>query len=579
MTKNDIIRIISEYGYKTSYLKFFRNIEYLQWWEEKVPPTSVNEVFYNIYHHNTVPYCINHNKLLFINFNKGYSNVCHVKDCECRNIAKKNAIKKRVDNIGADGYANIRKKANQTNLLRYGSENVFSSSMIKDKIKSTVKEKYNVDYYSQTDEYKDKIKDISMAKYGVDHFTNNPEVINKRKKTSLLKYGNEHHISSDSVREKSKVTMFDRYGVDNIFKNNEYISDIIFQKYGVSNVGRLHLSKSTIALIDNEEAFKLFCENKSFETVAKELGISSTQISKIADKRQIRDIFSLNVGSSYEDEISNWLSGINLERNNRRVIKPKELDFFIEESNVGIEVDGLYYHSEFSGKKSRNYHLNKQNECREKNIRLFQVYSDEWDNKKELCKSIIGSALGIYVKTRIFARNCVVKNITWKECADFIENNHLQGKGSPTKYNMGLYYGDELVSVMTFSKNRKSINRSGWELTRLCTRYDLNIIGGPEKLLKHSINYFKIQNELLSYCDRRWFTGSTYKKLGFKHNGVTQSGYYYTDYSNRFQRYSFQKSKLVKQGFDSTKSELDIMRERGYDRIWNSGNDIFILNL
>ncbi len=39
---------------------------------------------------------------------------------------------------------------------------------------------------------------------------------------------------------------------------------------------------------------------------------------------------------------------------------------------------------------------------------------------------------------------------------------------------------------------------------------------------------------------------------------------------------NFQKSKLVKEGFDPNKTEAEIMFERGFDRIWDCGSMKFI---
>lgn len=40
---------------------------------------------------------------------------------------------------------------------------------------------------------------------------------------------------------------------------------------------------------------------------------------------------------------------------------------------------------------------------------------------------------------------------------------------------------------------------------------------------------------------------------------------------NRYNRIHYQKYKLVKAGYDPALSEWEIMKEQGYDRIWNCG--------
>jgi len=63
-------------------------------------------------------------------------------------------------------------KTKETNLKKYGVENVFQSDEIKDKSKKTCLKKYGIEYYQKTDEYKnDEVKnkiDFSHSKESID---------------------------------------------------------------------------------------------------------------------------------------------------------------------------------------------------------------------------------------------------------------------------------------------------------------------------------------------------------------------------------------------------------------------------
>ena len=63
-----------------------------------------------------------------------------------------------------------------------------------------------------------------------------------------------------------------------------------------------------------------------------------------------------------------------------------------------------------------------------------------------------------------------------------------------------------------------------------------------------------------------------YSKLGMVDKGVTPPGYFYTKSQYRYSRFAFTKHKLIEMGFDSSKTEYDIMTEQGYFRIWDCGN-------
>ena len=52
----------------------------------------------------------------------------------------------------------------------------------------------------------------------------------------------------------------------------------------------------------------------------------------------------------------------------------------------------------------------------------------------------------------------------------------------------------------------------------------------------------------------------------------TKPNYWYIKKLKREYRYKFKKQNLIKMGYDSSKTEWEIMQEMGYDRIWDCGN-------
>lgn len=87
--------------------------------------------------------------------------------------------------------------------------------------------------------------------------------------------------------------------------------------------------------------------------------------------------------SKNEDEIAEILSHYyQIERHNRTVLNGLELDIFIPSLNIGVEYNGLRWHSEKF--KNKNYHIDKLNLCINKGIKLIQIFEDEYINNKEL---------------------------------------------------------------------------------------------------------------------------------------------------------------------------------------------------
>jgi len=135
---------------------------------------------------------------------------------------------------------------------------------------------------------------------------------------------------------------------------------------------------------------------------------------------------------------------------------------------------------------------------------------------------------------------------------------------------------------MTFGKLRKPLNSKSksnneYEMLRFCNILNTNVVGGASKLFKYFINKYKPE-QVISYASRSYSNGKLYEKIGFKLQHITKPNYYYIIDGIKNYRFNFRKDILVKQGFDSTKSEHEIMLERKIYRIYDSGNLKFIYN-
>jgi len=271
-----------------------------------------------------------------------------------------------------------------------------------------------------------------------------------------------------------------------------------------------------------------------------------------------------------ENNIRDFLKEINIEfiANNKTIIKPFELDIFIPSHNIAIEYNGLYWHSDkFSDK---NYHLNKTVLCEKQGIQLIHIFEDEWIHKKDIVKSRLKNIFGL-TENRIFGRKCEIREVNSIDSKIFLNDNHIQGNVN-SSIKIGLFYNNELVSLMTFGKGRIALGGKSnqYELLRFCNKLNTNVIGGADKLLKHFIKIYQ-PVEIISYADRRWSIGKLYDKLGFIRSHETDPNYWYVIKDKRKHRFGFRKSILVKEGFDNNKSEKEIMEERGIRRIYDCG--------
>ena len=496
----------------------------------------------------------------------------------------------------------IQEKTKETNLEKYGVENVSQSPEIQEKIKETNLEKYGVENVSQIQEVKEKKKETclrnnkvkfpfqseeireksrltSLEKYGFEYPIQSDEVQEKSRLTSLEKYGFEYPSQSQEVQEKSKLTSLKKYGFEYPCQNEELkniISTAIKENY---QNGELQdkLVLNNLELLEDYDGqrkpsydfanyyhrYAVKCKicGKEFDTIIRSDFIKKCPI--------CFPIFN----SIPEEEVADFVSslGFKVLRNNRTIIPPLELDIVVPEKSLAIEFNGLYWHS-FKAGKSKNYHLDKSIKCSSVGYSLIHVFEDEWENKKEIVKSIIKSRLGIY-NERIFARKCKIKEITSKEANSFYDANHLQGAIN-SSVNIGLFYKNELVSCLSFAKPRYNKGYD-WEITRFANALNTSVLGGFSKLLKYFTKNYK--GSIITYSDRRLFNGSVYRNNGFTELESSVPSYFYLKNRERFSRVRFQKHKLkdLLENFDENLTEKENMEANGWNWIYDCGNWVF----
>jgi hypothetical protein len=485
------------------------------------------------------------------------------------NEVKEKTIKTNIEKYGSPHPFSI-KEINKKILKEYNVENPSQIDFIKNKIKETKLEKYGDEGYNNID----KIKLTNINKYGVECAFQNETIKNKIKKKFLDKYGFKYASQSDVVKNKMKETMLKLYNCENP-SQSEYIQKI--KRINKTNKTLNKYKDMNIIDVDyDNKIFKFRCEkghdyNISFDIFQNRKRVKTiicTECNPInsynISGKQI-ELFNL-IRENYHNDILD---------NCKDIIKPHEIDIYLPDLKLGIEFNGLYWHNEMFVDK--NYHLNKTEECEKQNIKLIHIYEDDWLYKQDIVKSRILNLLG--KSNKIFARKCEIRELTDNKLArEFLIQNHLQGfVGS--KIKIGLFYQENLVSLMTFGSFRKAMgqkaNEGTYEMLRFCNKLNTNVVGGASRLFKYFVNNYQ-PNEVISYADRSWSAGDLYEKLGFKLVHKTQPNYYYVVNSIRKHRFGFRKDVLIKNGADPNKTEHEIMLEKKIYRIYDSGHLKFI---
>ena len=141
---------------------------------------------------------------------------------------------------------------------------------------------------------------------------------------------------------------------------------------------------------------------------------------------------------------------------------------------------------------------------------------------------------------------------------------------------------------MTFGK--KDILSGGQKqnneivLKRFCNKLYTQVIGGASKLLKYYIVHYN-PSVIISYSSNDISNGNLYKRLGFIKSMEHNQSYWWIKRGNleRFHRSEFTKADIVKLGWkekiDNSWTEEEVMYERGYYKIVDSGQIKWVLDL
>ena len=449
---------------------------------------------------------------------------------------------------------------------------------------------------NKQDEITKKIKQTKLERYGDENYRNNEKI----KKTCLKKYGVENPYASKEIIEKKKETYKQNYGVDHPMKNPEFKKEYIEKRLAKNNGNWNNNPKQTYAtkvekygpkqpeIVKKIQQTKLERYGDSSyvnSEKAKETWANKTldELNTILEKRTQTNLekygapntWALSTHSSISKlnySFAELLSSLNIEYEMEFRINNRRYDFKI--GNILLEINPTYTHNSSTPsiffKKditkepmSKTYHLEKSKLAKENGFLCIHVW--DWDD--------IDKVLNIFTnKQIIYARNCEIKEVSKKECNEFLNQYHLQNTCNGQTFRYGLYYNNELIQIMTFGKPRYNKNYE-WELLRLCSHKDYKIVGGSERLFKHFIVNINPIN-VISYCDNSKFTGEVYERLGMKNIGLGSPTINWSKDNNRISNNLLNQrgfDQLFKTHYGKGTSNRDLMIEHGWREVYDCG--------
>lgn len=485
----------------------------------------------------------------------------------------------------------------RTSLLRYGTENPMQSQVIKDKTKQTCLDRYGVEYVLQKGAKRDEINAAMRKKFNVEsNVSQNPEIRAKITQTFEQRHGG-YTWASEELSNKCKQTCIERYGTEYYHQSPEgrqRMREIFVQRHAdsirdpVVRARYLEFVQTPIEYIKNH-----FKDKPTLHQVSQSLGnLDESTIYEYIGEGRSRELFSV-APSKMEEEVLEFLQRItstSILRQDRKVIKPKEIDLYLPEFNFGIECNPTASHNsslpfitkDTSAILPSSYHSLKSNLCQQKGIFLFHIFGYEWTHHQDIIKSMISNILGANT-TKYFARNLHICEISDFESKQFLEFNHRQGYAS-SRIRIGLRTSDgTLVSLMTFGRPRNTMGgkkddtSQTFELIRFCNKLNTSVVGGASKLFKYFRDHYNF-DRIVSFSDIAHTRGRLYELLGFDSVGISSANYVwvnmYTDVA--YNRVNCQKNNLPKLFNEpdldiKNLTEKQIMMEHGFVQVFDSG--------
>lgn len=464
-------------------------------------------------------------------------------------------------------------KRKQTNINRYGHENPNKNKTVRDKIRQTNIERYGASCFLHSKDGVKSRETSCIRKYGVSHHmktAENRKIAHMRLNSTKHQKDRQNRMIKDKdIVSKTLSANYQQIYIDLAKSIGMKLGRFkgIIKKYKLKDPNKEYRLKEEFFLPGYKGILEHMYETQTFEEIGKNLQISPTTVWRLFAWHEIKakDYKS----STQEKEIVSYLKSIgitNIETNRRDIINPLELDIYLPDYKLAIEFNGDFWHTQNTTNVSHK-HQTKYIRCYALGIKLLQIRESDWERKKHIWKSIIKNAVG-KTETKIYARKCVVREVSKIEANNFLNNNHLQGQCiSGTR--LGLFYQDQLVMVQTFGKSR--FKKDTHELLRMACLLNTQVIGGAGKLFAHFIKNYSFET-LQTFADLEYSSGDIYTTLGFTHTHTTPPNYHYYFERGYHNRMNFTKKKF---SIPDTITEKDYFINLGYRIYWDAGQKVF----
>ena len=259
--------------------------------------------------------------------------------------------------------------------------------------------------------------------------------------------------------------------------------------------------------------------------------------------------------------------GYEVQSSNRKVLKGKEIDIYIPNLKVGIEFNGVYWHSEGGGKKDTQYHFNKWSNCGKVGVELIQIWEDDWVANPELVLKSLNRRLAAKGDSSP-AANLTTRSISQEDAENFLNANELGGFKAGTHYHGSVDGDGNIQSVFSLDRVGSKMN-----IVQYVSNADAN--GDLKELLQHATETHGVSSFTVT-VDNCHGEGAIYKNTGFTEVKVEPANYKYLVRGKRISSSEYTTNKFRDDPaleWEEGLTEKELADLNGLNRIWDAGYD------